>query len=77
MFPVSGWLQNASMNSLCNLWLLSIMMTITVKKRHPNFVLFIKATTEGKPVIMMEFMPTSLHRKLVKGELAKRGIVLV
>ena len=39
-------------------------MTIAAKIRHPNLLLFIGATKEGKAVILTELMPTSLRKEL-------------
>ena len=53
-------------------------MSISAKIRHPNLVLFIGATTEGKLLILTELMPTSLHRELQrKKELAKEHTISI
>ena len=47
-----------------NQQLFSREMTIAAKIRHPNLLLFIGATREGKAVILTELMHTSLRREL-------------
>jgi len=39
-------------------------MNMAARVRHPNLVQFIGATMDGEMIILMELMPTSLHRYL-------------
>ena len=52
-------------------------MTIAAKIRHPNLLLFIGATKEGKAVILTELMPTSLRRELQRRVLPREQITSI
>ena len=51
-----------------NIHLFRREMNMAAKLRHPNLVQFIGATVEGDMMIVMEFMTTSLRRKLQSEE---------
>lgn len=44
-------------------------MNIAATVHHPNLVLFMGATLEGNPIILMELLPTSLRAILERGPL--------
>ena len=60
-----------------NLHLFSREMDIVSCVRHPNLLLFIGATTVGKPIILTELMPTSLRNELEKGPLTRPQILTI
>ena len=60
-----------------NRQLFSREMTIAATIRHPNFLQFIGATTEGQPVILTELMSTSLRAELERQLLSPHQITSI
>ena len=52
-------------------------MEIAARVRHPNLLQFIGATREGSPIILSEFMPTSLRKQLEKAPLTHTHILCI
>ena len=57
-----------------NIQLFKREMNISAKLRHPNVLLFMGATLEGKPIILTELMSTSLRKELENKKLNKLEI---
>ena len=60
-----------------NIKLFSREMNMAAKVRHPNLLQFIGATTEGRPIILTELMPTSLRKELEQHHLTRQQILCV
>lgn len=60
-----------------NIRLFSREMNMAAKARHPNLLQFIGATTEGRPIILTELMPTSLRRELEQHHFTQEQILRV
>ena len=58
-----------------NLELFSREMNMAARCRHPNLMQFIAATDEGIPLIVTEFMHTSLRKILQQGQLYSNQII--
>ena len=58
-----------------NLELFSREMNMAARCRHPNLMQFIAATDEGVPLIVTEFMHTSLRKILQQGQLYSNQII--
>ena len=60
-----------------NIQLFMREMEMAARIRHPNLLQFIGATREGSPIILSEFMPTSLRKQLEKGPLTHTHILCI
>ena len=60
-----------------NIQLFTREMEMAARIRHPNLLQFIGATKEGSPIILSEFMPTSLRKRLEKGPLTRTHILCI
>ena len=52
-------------------------MEIAARVRHPNLLQFIGATRVGSPIILSEFMPTSLRKELETGPLPYPAVLTI
>ena len=52
-------------------------MEIAAQVRHPNLLQFIGATRVGSPIILSEFMPTSLRKELETGPLPYSAVLTI